>query len=78
MKTELVALACTAADGSPTLTTYKVGVSQEDYDLGYHYDMAIEAALEDGYEGPFVPFDNAEHGELIRGVAELTHRLNKL
>ena len=75
MRTEIVALACTAADGSPTLTSYKVGVSKEDYDLGYHYDIAIEQALEDGYEGPFVPFDCAEHSELIRGVAELTHLL---
>jgi hypothetical protein len=78
MRTEIVALACIAADGSPTLTSYKVGVSEEDYQLGYHYDMAIEQALEDRYEGPFVPFDCAEHAELIRGVAELTHMKAKL
>jgi len=77
MKTEIVALACTAADGSPTLTTYKVGVTEEEYDLGYHYDIAIEQAKDDRYEGPFVPFDCAEHGELFRGVEELREVLSK-
>lgn len=77
MRTEIVALACTAADGSPTLTTYKVGISEEEYDLGYHYDIAIEAALEDNYEGPFVPFDCAEHDELFRGIEELQKVLSK-
>ena len=78
MRKEIIALACTAADGSPTLTTYKVGVSEEEYDLGYHYDIAIEQALEDGYEAPFVPFDCAEHGELFRGMEELQQQLQKL
>ena len=75
---ELVALACTTCDGSPTLVTYKVGVSNEEYDLGYHYDMAIDQAKDDRYEGPFVSFDNSEHDELLRGIAELTHMRTKL
>ena len=75
MKKEIVALACTCSDGSPTLVTYEVEVSQNQYDLGYHYDIAIDKAKDDRYEGPFVPFDCAEHFELIRGVAELTHLL---
>ncbi len=78
MRTEIVALACTSSDGSPTLVSYEVEVSQEDYDLGYHYDMAEEAAMNDRYEKPFVPFDMAEHGELLRGVSELTHKLAAL
>jgi hypothetical protein len=78
MHTELVALACTACDGSPTLITYKVEVSENEYDLGIHYDKAIDEAKDDGYEGPFVPFDNTEHDELLRGIAELTHMRLKL
>jgi hypothetical protein len=78
MRTEIVAIACTDASGMPTLVTYKVGVSDEDYDLGYHYDIAIDQAKDDRYEGPFVPFDNSEHDELLRGVAELTHMKAKL
>jgi hypothetical protein len=73
MRTELVAIACTCSDGSPTLVTYKVELSEDDYQLGYHYDMAIAEAQDDRYEAPFVPFDNTEHDELIRGIAELTH-----
>jgi hypothetical protein len=78
MRTELVAIACTCSDGSPTLVTYKVGVSEDEYQLGYHYDIAIDQAKDDRYEGPFVTFDNTEHDELLRGIAELTHMRTKL
>lgn len=60
MRKEIVAVACTASDGSPAVPFYEVEVTQDQYDLGEHYDMAIEQAMEARYERPFVPFDSSE------------------
>jgi len=50
-------IACTNANGEPDLTFVKVTCTQEQFDAGYHYELAEIWALGEGYEGPFVAFD---------------------
>jgi len=66
MRTEHVVVICRNKDGSPTAPVYRVEVTEEQYDLGYHYDAAMEAAVEDGYEATMLShcFDNSEHDEI--------------
>lgn len=53
-------IACHNANGEPDFYFCKVECSQSDYELGIHYDMAIEEAVDNGYELPFVAFDENE------------------
>jgi len=66
MRTEHVVVICRNKDGSPTAPVYRVEVTEEQYDLGYHYDAAMESAVEDGYEATMLShcFDNSEHDEI--------------
>ena len=66
MRIEYVVVVCTASDGTPTAPTYRIEVTEEEYELGIHYDKAEEEALEENYEKPFTCFDNSEHDEIIR------------
>lgn len=77
MRKELVAIACTSSDGSPTLVCFESEVTEEQYDLGMHYDDAVAQAKEDGYEQPFVCFDNFEHNILLHGVEQLKKHIAK-
>jgi hypothetical protein len=65
MRKELVAIACTASDGAPTFAAYTVEVTDEEYDLGMHYDKAAELAMEERFEPPMVFFDSSEHTEIL-------------
>jgi len=65
MRKEIVAIACISADGSPAVPFFEVEVTEEQYDLGIHYDMAIDKAIGEEYERPFVPFDTSELKRLI-------------
>jgi len=64
MRTEFVVVICTASNGTPTAPVYKVEVTDEEYDLGIHYDKAEDMASEERYEKPFTCFDNSEHDQL--------------
>jgi hypothetical protein len=52
--------ACTGCGGSPEFFTCTLHINEQEYDLGMHYDQAQEQAVEYGYEGPFVSFDEIE------------------
>ncbi len=65
MRTELVAVACTASDGSPDIALYTIECTQEEYTGGTHYDKAIDMARDEGYDGPFKCFDNSEHEAIL-------------
>ncbi len=71
MRKEMVAVACTSADGSPYIGLFETNVTEEQYDLGEHYDNAEEQAISCGYEGPFQCFDNSEHWTIIAAAKAL-------
>lgn len=76
-RTETVAIACSCSDGSPTIVIFETVVTQKQYVGGEHYDKAIELAKDEGYERPFVCFDNSEHDQIeyAAGVLKL-HNIN--
>jgi hypothetical protein len=74
MRKEIVAVVCTASDGAPAIPIYPVYVTEEEYDLGIHYDKAEIEAIGDNFEGPYTCFDNSEHFEIF-GAADLLHEL---
>lgn len=69
--TQRVAVACTNANGEADLAIIDVKVTPEAYDLGEHYDLATEEAKEQGYEAPFVCFDESEQRNINRVAAQL-------
>ena len=73
MRTEYVVVICRDKSGMPTAPVYTIEVTEEQYDLGYHYDSAMSAAYEEGYEAATLShcFDNSEHSELFNTVAFL-------
>lgn len=71
MQTLHIAVACRNASGMPDLPIFTVAVTQEDVDLGIHYDKAEALAEEEGYEGPFVCFDAAEQRAILSAAQEL-------
>ncbi|AUT46324.1 hypothetical protein [Achromobacter sp. AONIH1] len=66
-----VAVACIGASGSPDVPIFKVRITQEEYDLGIHYDKARDLAEDARYEGPFICFDAAEYGPILSAAREL-------
>jgi hypothetical protein len=50
-------VACRNAEGCSDFYFCKVVCKQENYDVGDHYEKAEDMASEDGYEGPYVVFD---------------------
>ena len=66
-----VAVVCIGASGSPNVPVFKVRITQEEYDLGIHYDKARDLAEEARYEGPFICFDAAEYGPILSAAREL-------
>lgn len=48
------------ASGEPDALVVAIEVDEPSYSLGQHYDLAQEKAELEGYEGPFVCFDDAE------------------
>jgi hypothetical protein len=63
-----VAVACRNASGLAALPLFVVRVTDEEYDLGIHYEQAEALAEAAGYEGPFVCFDDVEQ-DAIRETA---------
>lgn len=66
-----VAVACVNASGMSDMPIFTVRITQEEYDLGIHYDKAKDLAEEARYEGPFVCFDAAEQGAILSAAREL-------
>lgn len=55
-----VVSACMAADGTPTFAINEVEVTHEEYENGIHYPLAEDRLVDDGFEEPFVHFDQFE------------------
>ena len=55
-----VVTACVRADGTPDFALTEVEVTAEEYADGVHYDLTEERLKEDGFEEPFVHFDEDE------------------
>lgn len=64
----VVAVVCRNASGEPDCYVARVKASKIDRDNGVHYDRAIEAAKDEGYEGDFVPFDQGKAPRLADGL----------
>jgi len=71
---ENIVVACTGASGEPAMPIYKFNVTEEQIEIGEHYDIAISLAQNDGYEAPFVCFDNNEHSAIISASKLLTNK----
>lgn len=56
-KTIMCIVAGTCANGEPDFYFTKITGSEKDIEFGRHLEVAQQAALEHGYEGPFVVFD---------------------
>lgn len=52
--------ACLTANGTPTFALTEVEVTAEEAENGVHYYLAEAQLLEEGYEEPFVNFDDME------------------
>ncbi len=77
MRKEFVVVVSTEkATGTPAITIHPVNVSDAQYEMGDHYDMATFEAEELGYDGPFKCFDNSEHSQLLYAAQELAKLLN--
>lgn len=56
-----IAVACVNASGIADMPVFIVNITQEEYDLGVHYDKAKALAVQAQYEAPFICFDAHEH-----------------
>lgn len=61
---QLVVVACFNASGESDLFATEVRVSQDELDNGQHYSLAEDKAQQEGYSGPYVCYDQAEHGAI--------------
>jgi len=59
LRKKVVVLA-TNANGEAEFYRTTVEVTEDEYDLGMHYDKAQGIAEAEGYEAPFMCFDQAE------------------
>lgn len=50
-------VACHNASGEPDLFFCKVKCTEDQYEVGDHYERAEDYAKEQGYSGPMVVFD---------------------
>lgn len=54
----------------PDLYFCKIQCTEDEYENGLHYDGAILAALENGYEGPMVAIDEYDDPKPLFGLFE--------
>lgn len=52
-----VVVVCKESDGAPAFHTVDLEVPEADYQAGKHYELAIENAEYNGYDGPMIAFD---------------------
>lgn len=57
-------VACMSTEGADFYFC-KVKCSEEEYDQGEHYEIAEEAAADDGYDRPMVTFDEHDGPEWL-------------
>jgi len=74
IKEVVVWSACKESGGAPTLQKSVVGVTQDDFDLGIHYDLADHAVEDDGYEGPYIHFDHTE----VNAISSAANEINPI
>ena len=55
-----VVTACMTRQGSPTFVLTPVAVTQQEAENGIHYALVDSQLMIDGYEEPFVHFDQEE------------------
>jgi hypothetical protein len=55
-----VVSACMSCEGTPTFMLYEVEVTRDEYDNGVHYSLVEAHLADDGYEEPYVHFDERE------------------
>lgn len=60
MNTYNVVVAATNASGESDFFFCKVNCTEADYGVGRHYEIAKDAAKDNGYEGPMVAFDELD------------------
>jgi hypothetical protein len=60
-----IVTACTDANGSPDFVLNTVRATAEEIDNCIHYYLAEAKLLEDGYEPPFVHFDEDEAPDFL-------------
>ena len=60
-----IVTACTDANGSPDFVLNTVQATPEEIANGIHYYLAEALLLEDGYEPPFVHFDEDEAPDFL-------------
>jgi hypothetical protein len=53
-------VACHNAQGEPDFFFVKIQCSEDEYESGTHYERAKIIAIEEGYEGEFVVFDESD------------------
>jgi hypothetical protein len=58
-------VACRNASGESDFFFCKVECSQNQYDVGDHYDIAEDAARDEGYDGPMVVFDENDGPDFL-------------
>lgn len=51
-------VACRNAGGEADFYFCKVECDEGQYDVGDHYEAAVQMAVGEGYEGPYVVFDD--------------------
>jgi hypothetical protein len=66
-----VAVACTNANGEADLVVTIVEVTEDQITLGEHYNAAEAQVESEGYEKPFICFDEHEQGNIKRATHEL-------
>jgi len=65
-------VACRDSNGSADIFVCEVEIPEQDFiNDGLHYQAAISKAEEEGFTGPFLPFDAAEQRNIARQVCEL-------
>lgn len=70
--TQRILVAGTNAGGEPDFFACVVTAAQSDFDDGTHYEMAKELAEDEGYEGPFVCFDENNQRGMSLPFSEMT------
>ncbi|MBF4371135.1 hypothetical protein EAY04_24415, partial [Vibrio anguillarum] len=68
-----VLVACRNSSGEADIFSCTVEVTEGQYDLGEHYDLAEAMAIAEGYEAPFVCFDQSEQKNIAKHVQELNY-----
>lgn len=69
--TKSVVVACRNANGEADMVPCDVQVTESEFELGVHYELAEAQVESDGYESPFLCFDSHEQRNIARQVSKL-------